>query len=222
MSKQDNVLSHRSFVFEGFSASASEFYALLQAMVGTRSIPGAKVSRVFLSEGGFWGAKREYLRIRRGSQVFDVCAASFGGSFMVTWWLRRLPSRTWLKWAVGVLLFDVFLGTLYQPIELVIADLISLLLLPVMLVAFVAISIFVVKKMPGMGCMLGALSSVAKWMWTLVRLPTLFQTDAAAAFQSTVPALVEHTVETLRNAQGLRAAAPERPAPLSLLPESAA
>src|SRR5215210_5130236 len=119
MSRKDSGLCNRSFVFEGFNIPVSYFYAVLEEMLVSRRIPGSKVSHVFLSEGGVFGAKREYLRIRRGAQVFDICAAPFGGSFMVTWWLRRLPSRLWLKCLGGFLALNFLLELASKPFDFV-------------------------------------------------------------------------------------------------------
>ena len=44
-------------------------------------------------------ASREYLRIKHGDLVFDVCAAPFGKDFFISWWLYETtgPMRVVFK-----------------------------------------------------------------------------------------------------------------------------
>jgi len=115
MSTKDGILSHRTFVFDSFSIPVSEFYSLLEAMLKERAIPGAKTSRVFLREGGFLGTKRQYLRVRRSSEVFDISAAAFGESFMVSYFLRELPTHIALKIFLGFIFLWLIVGKLPDP-----------------------------------------------------------------------------------------------------------
>lgn len=76
---------------DGFSCSAVEFYASVEAAVRARQIPKLKTERFLAKEGGAFSAKREYLRIRRGRVAFDLCAAPFGGGYFFSWWRYRMP-----------------------------------------------------------------------------------------------------------------------------------
>jgi hypothetical protein len=217
--KQDGILAHRTFVFESFAISSSEFYALLEEALSGRAIPRVKISRVLLSEGGVFGAKREYLRARRGPQVFDVCAGAYGESFMVSWWHRELPSRWGLKILGGLvalfLLLSVLSGSGSRDAAGCLAAL-TLLLLLFALPLFVMLKVFAL--IPG-GRLIyavfhafgSALWGGAKWGVERVRLPTLYQADALSVFETAVPALVEEVMRRAREAQGLRERMPARP-----------
>ena len=85
----DNVLAHWSALVEGLQASTKEFYADVEAAVGKRMISDAKIERVEYREGGAFSGFREYLRIRRQREVFDVCGAPFGNGFFFSWWLAE-------------------------------------------------------------------------------------------------------------------------------------
>jgi len=87
------VSSHFYLYLDDFSASALAFYDVLEAAVARREIPGARISRICLREGGLLSAKREYLRIKRGRLVFDVGAAPFGRGYFYSWWLVERPPR---------------------------------------------------------------------------------------------------------------------------------
>jgi len=212
MSKKDGVLAHRTFVFESFAISSSEFYALLEEALSRRAIPRVRISRVLLSEGGVFGAKREYLRVRRGSRLFDVCAGAYGESFMVSWWHRERPSRWGLKILGGLvalfLLLSVLSGSGSRDAASCLAALTFLLLLCA-LPLIVMLKVFVL--MPGgrlISAVFHALGSAlwggAKWGFARVRLPTLYQADALSVFETAVPALVEEAIRRAREAQGFR------------------
>ena len=49
-----------------------------------------------------------------------------------------------------------------------------------------------------------------KWGWRTLQLPTLYQSDAAALFETTVPALVEEVIRRAREGQARREGAPAR------------
>lgn len=80
-------IGHWSYMVAGLQVSPLEFYAAVEEQLDRWQIPHAKRERVDWREGGLLSAKREYLRVRRGEYVFDICAAPFGAGFFVSWWL---------------------------------------------------------------------------------------------------------------------------------------
>jgi hypothetical protein len=86
------VISHWYHLLDGLQTSSLDFYAATEQAISRRKVPGARTLRVDWKEGGLFSARREYLRVRRKKLVFDICAAPFGPSFFVSWWLGELPS----------------------------------------------------------------------------------------------------------------------------------
>ena len=82
-----NVLSHWTKAFPMCAMSANEFYSDIETTIKVHQIPDCKVERAKNKEGGLFSASREYLRIKRGDLVIDVCAAPFGKDFFISWWL---------------------------------------------------------------------------------------------------------------------------------------
>ena len=81
------VISHWSHYFQSFSLSADEFYKTAEKIISAHNMPNTKVERTTHKEGGMFSSNREYLRIKHGNLVFDVCAAPFGTDFFISWWL---------------------------------------------------------------------------------------------------------------------------------------
>jgi len=81
------VLSHWSHFFQSFALSSNEFYNEAEKIIQAHKMPNTEVKRVQLKEGGMFSSNREYLRIKHGNLVFDVCAAPFGTDFFISWWL---------------------------------------------------------------------------------------------------------------------------------------
>ena len=75
--------------FEDLQLSSNEFYAMLEKMIGEYQYPDLTLSRRNIKEGGMLSAKREYLCITRDYQNFYVCAAPYGRSFFISWWLQE-------------------------------------------------------------------------------------------------------------------------------------
>lgn len=82
-----NILSHWSHFFQSFIMSSDSFYSELENMLKTHEMPQSSIERTKHKEGGILSASREYLRIKHGDIVFDVCASPFGKDFFISWWL---------------------------------------------------------------------------------------------------------------------------------------
>lgn len=81
------VHSNLSHYFDKLQFSAQEFYSLVEGIIMERQIPNVKISRVQYNEASMFSDKREYLRIERKEDIFDICAAPFGTGFFISYWL---------------------------------------------------------------------------------------------------------------------------------------
>lgn len=97
-----SVLRHWSHLIDGLSYSSKEFYASLKEALLVRGIPGAKSMEIRVAEGGpLISAKRLYLRVKRGEEYIDICAAPFGRGFFFSSWLILPPSVLRLSPIIG-------------------------------------------------------------------------------------------------------------------------
>lgn len=85
--------AHWYHLIEGLQESSQQFYSNLEASIQKKQINKIKISRTVYKEGGIFSAKREYLRVQWRQFIFDICAAPFGNSFFVSWWLGEKPSE---------------------------------------------------------------------------------------------------------------------------------
>jgi len=81
------VHSNWSHYFDKLQFSAQEFYSLVETIATERQMPNVKISRVQYNEASILSDKREYLRIERKEDIFDICAAPFGTGFFISYWL---------------------------------------------------------------------------------------------------------------------------------------
>jgi hypothetical protein len=102
------VISNWYHLLENFQASPLEFYKSVEGALQKRQAPDVKVSRVDWREGGLLSAKREYLRIKRKTYIFDICGAPFGTGFFVSWWLGEKPPGL-----LGFLMAIPFIGRFF-------------------------------------------------------------------------------------------------------------
>lgn len=97
-----SILKHWSHLIDGLSYSSKEFYASLKEALRARDIPGAGTKVIEVSEGAaLVSAKRIYLRIKRGEEHIDICAAPFGRGFFFSSWLIMPPSVLRLSPVIG-------------------------------------------------------------------------------------------------------------------------
>ena len=83
-SQKAEVFTHWGTVISGVQFSAQAFYGKIEDEIRARQWPGVELLRILHSEAGLLSHKREYLRVIRQRQVFDVCAASFGEDYFFT------------------------------------------------------------------------------------------------------------------------------------------
>lgn len=89
----NEVINHWSKFFNFFSMSSDVFYKELENVLKEHEMPHSTISRTKHKEGGMLSASREYLRIKHGDLVFDVCAAPFGKDFFISWWMYETESK---------------------------------------------------------------------------------------------------------------------------------
>jgi len=80
------IHANKCHYFDKLQFSAQDFYDLLSAIMMDRQMPDVRISRVLHHQKHFLSNKREYLRIARKEDIFDVCAAPFGRGFFVSYW----------------------------------------------------------------------------------------------------------------------------------------
>ena len=71
--------------------STKEFYQAVSRRIKEMQYPVSIHTQEF-GEDGWLSPRREYLRIVRGELEYYVCAAPFGRSFFISWWLRQPPT----------------------------------------------------------------------------------------------------------------------------------
>jgi hypothetical protein len=105
------AISHWNQFIRGLDISAMAFYGAVRTAIEQRNVPDTKLFLVEIPEGGIFSAKRDYLRVRRGDYVIDICAAPYADGFFVSSWLG--PRKIGF---LGALLLIPFLARMFRPI----------------------------------------------------------------------------------------------------------
>jgi hypothetical protein len=91
MATENSIVAHSSWHFEDLQLSSKEFYQSVEDQLKWYEYPNLRISRVNLTESSFYTG-REYLCIRFKEHHFYICAAPFGRSYFISWWLKEQPS----------------------------------------------------------------------------------------------------------------------------------
>jgi len=92
MAQSVEVISHWHQSVDGLNTSTLEYYAAVEKALREKEVVDLEIERVTANESGILSAKREYLRVRYGRLMFDICGAPFGKDFFFCWWLvKRTP-----------------------------------------------------------------------------------------------------------------------------------
>jgi hypothetical protein len=84
--KVGQIHSNQNHYFDKLQFSSDDFYTLVEKLLTERQMPDTKVMRTNYHEASILSNKREYLRVERKEDVFDICAAPFGTGFFVSYW----------------------------------------------------------------------------------------------------------------------------------------
>lgn len=139
-----DIISTWSHHYMHLNLSTDKFYSTLEKKLYELEMPKLSIFRVTHKEYGSLSASREYLRICRYDLYMDICAAPYGKTFFISWWLFEADNifRFFLKFipfGIGEFLTrkrgrktfyqvdteNVFLSTIHQCVLLAIDELID-------------------------------------------------------------------------------------------------
>lgn len=95
MATETSIVAHSSWHFEDLQLSSKEFYQAIEEKLAYYEYPQLCAYRTTLSESSFFTG-REYLCVQFKENQFYICAAPFGRSFFISWWLKEQPNM----WAI--------------------------------------------------------------------------------------------------------------------------
>lgn len=203
------VNSHWLRSIEGLQASPKAFYASVEEAI---TLPSVNYCRIDWKEAGLFSAYREYLRVLREKNVFDVCGAPFGNGFFVSWWSGVMtpsafgPSLAALAivssfYLMTTISFGIEIGLLFTIIGLI--------------SAFLLIGI-VMNQNPGEDWIAYILAiPVLGRLFELMFLPpTYYRIDSALMFQESIRQSVNEVIDAMTKAQGLRALSEDERKPI--------
>ena len=201
-SRKAAVFSHWGTLTADCHFATKEFYAALDSAIREKQWPGVQVLRIDYSEAGMLSHKREYLRVIRQRQVFDICAAVFGKDYFFSVREAEIPAVITIR-AVLVLMFatSFLLSTFVQAFGFIFGSFAML--------AFVIFAVWFLFNILKLGLtnvdsMLLQLPSIGPVYEALFRRDTYFQQDSRIAFLQSVTELVKKHVEDVTSEKGLK------------------
>jgi hypothetical protein len=202
-SQKAEVSSHWGTTLESLHFSAQEFYAKVERAIHARHWPGVELLRVQHSEAGLLSHPREYLRVVRQRQVFDICASTFGKDYFFT--LREAEIQPPLSFAT----FLIFLLSLILLFAWSITTL-GWLSGPIHFVTVIVVILFLMWNALRMG--LTRLDGLLM-RWPVIgpiyetffrRSTTYFQHDTRMVFLKLMDELVKEQVDEETSAKGIK------------------
>jgi hypothetical protein len=187
-------------LYEGLQASTVNFYAMVEGAVANRSIPDVAMERIEYSEGGALSDKRQYLRVRRRRDVFDICGAPFGDGFFFSWWLAEL--RPSLPSVVAVL---IVFG--YLAIAGWFVDKVGIFAGPVTLLFLTPLVLFFMSRLGNQDAddFIMSLPLLGSLYRKFFRPITYYRIDTSEMFQQAVRTAVMEVIDQMTAAKGIRA-----------------
>jgi len=212
----DNVVSHWHDLIDDFETSSMGFYDSVVKALEARAIPQTFVSRVAHKEAGLASADREYLHMNRGKYAFDLCAAPFGKSFFLSWWLTVPALRFgWLyTFAFFFFILPIAFSLAYAVGVAIGAAIFGLTVGAFFGFLFSAGGVLLALFMLGLGLRNGTIAGestviaipIVGWLYERAFAPDTFYTlDSALMFQESVHRAVLEVGDCLTKGKGMRA-----------------
>lgn len=203
MAGNAEVLSHWSTLTPEFQTSSLEFYGKVEAGIIEKKLPSVVVERVTYRERGLGSAQREYLRIRLGRLVFDICSAQYGtGHFFSSWMTEPPPAYAFL------------IGVIAVPLALILAvSIAGVIMGPLLFFALFVGLMVIAPNIPEaqiLDDVFTAMPYVGRWYRLFFNPETFYVLDTRAMFQKSVHSTVTETIDALLSGQGLRALSPDQ------------
>ena len=195
----ENARAHWAKLCEGLQASPLEFYKQVEAAVGNRSIPDTVIERVEYREGGALSGVRQYLRVRRHKEVFDVCGAPFANGFFFSWWFAELkPALPSIITILIVFGYLVILGWFVEHVGMFAG--------PAFLVFLVPLVLFFMSRMGKQDADDFILQlPLVGWLYERFFHPmTYYRIDTSQMFQQSVQNAVMEVVDQVTAGKGMR------------------
>jgi hypothetical protein len=196
----DGSRAHWAHLYEGLQASTLNFYAMVEGAVVSRSLPHVVIERIEYSEGGALSDKRQYLRIRRRRDVFDICGAPFGRGFFFSWWLAEIEPS--LPSAVAVLVILGYLAVAGWFVERV-----GYFAGPALLLVLVPLALFLMSRLGNQDAddFIMSLPLLGPFYRRFFHPITYYRIDSSEMFQQAVQHAVMEVIDQMTAAKGIRA-----------------
>lgn len=201
-SRKAAIFSHWGTLTSDCHFATNEFYSELENAIRAKQWPGVEVLRIDYSEAGLLSHKREYLRVIRQRQLFDICAAVFGKDYFFSVREAEIPAIITVRAVLTVLFATLFLSSiLIQTFGFIFGSF--------AMMACVAFGIWFLFNILKLGLtkldsMLLQLPSIGPIYEVLFRRDTYFQQDSRIAFLQSVTELVKKHVEEATSEKGLK------------------
>jgi len=201
-SRKAAVYSHWGTLMPDCHFSTKDFYSTLETAIRAKEWPGADIFRLEYAEAGLLSHKREYFRVIRGRQVFDVCAATFGKDYFFSVREAEIPVVVSLRaFLVVMLAVPLAFGLCLEFLGLVAGSFAMLFL-----VIFAVWFLFNILKLglTKVDSLLIKLPVVGAVYEAWFRRDTYFQQDTRLVFLQSVTELVKKLVEDTTSEKGVK------------------
>lgn len=196
------VVEHWYSLVSDQNFSSLEVYDHIEDRIKEQQVPALEVSRIDLSEGGAFSAKREYLRMKRERLIFDVCAAPVGVNYFFSYrfYVEQVVVSVWHLIALFVSLNLLLVGSV---------KLLGVILGPFFLLLGSALLVWLMRNAIGMGLRdldttLLKIPVLGTIYEAFFRKDTYYRQDMRIAYGSIVSNIVKGEVERATAAKGVR------------------
>lgn len=90
---QRELLNRWNVLIHGLHYSSKDYYQKLENILKKENVTGLEITTKNISTGGILSSKRLYAHISYDGFVYEVCAAPFGNSFFVSYWMSGADSK---------------------------------------------------------------------------------------------------------------------------------
>jgi hypothetical protein len=187
---------------DNFCMSPLEFYTAVENAFQKIKVPGLKIDREEIAEGGLLSDKRIYLRLMRERLAFYICAAPFGTRYFISCRSVYVPPvvKFWHVAAVLAVVGIAFL-TLAHLLD---AVFVVLAMFSLILATILGFRNVLALKLQNVDALLLEIPVISPIYQLYFRKVTYYRIDTRNVYLETIPKVLRELVDDVTGAKGIK------------------
>ncbi len=198
----DSISNYWITSVKNLSMSPLEFYTAVENALQKIKVPGLKIDREEIAQGGLLSDKRIYLRLMRERLAFYICAAPFGTRYFFSCRSVYVPPAVKI-WHVTAGLAAI--GTVFLTLAHLLDEVfVGVAMLSLILATILRFHNVLALELQDVDALLLKIPFISRIYQLYFRKETYYRIDTRNMYLETIPKIVRDLVDDVTGAKGIK------------------